>query len=145
MQRARTVLLTLLLAIGPGITHAAPVANLLAKDCKTDIEGFCHDVTLGEGRLAACLYAYSDKISGRCVHALYDVMDQVELVASRVRYVGNVCKQDIRNLCLDTPPGGGRILQCLVQNQANVSAACNRALNDTGARSVIEVVEGPGK
>lgn len=141
MQLARTVLLSSLLVVGSGLAQAAPVAELVAEDCKSDINTFCKDVTLGHGRLAACLYAYSDKLSGQCVYAVYNVMDQLELVASRIRYVVNVCKGDIENQCLNTPPGGGRILNCLGKNQATVSATCNQALDDTGARTVAEFVK----
>ena len=141
MRETQSVLLAFLVAIGSGFAQAAPVAELVAADCKSDIETLCKDVTQGQGRLAACLYAYSDRISGRCIYAMYNVMDQLELVASRIRYVANVCMDDIESLCVDTSPGGGRILDCLGQNEAKVSAACNQALNDTGARTVADFVK----
>ena len=38
------------------------------------------------------------------------------------------CKADVAKLCPGVKPGGGRILDCLKQNQAQVSTACKEAL-----------------
>ncbi len=37
-----------------------------------DLETYCKNVTPGEQRILACLYAHEDKLSGRCVYALYN-------------------------------------------------------------------------
>ena len=38
------------------------------------------------------------------------------------------CKADVEKLCSDVSPGSGRILACLRQNEAQVSAACKEAI-----------------
>ena len=38
------------------------------------------------------------------------------------------CKADVEKLCSGMQPGGGRIVGCLKQNEAQVSAACKDAL-----------------
>lgn len=38
------------------------------------------------------------------------------------------CKGDVEKLCPDVQPGGGRIIACLKQNAAQVSAPCKDAL-----------------
>lgn len=38
------------------------------------------------------------------------------------------CKADVEKLCPGVEPGAGRIMACLKQNQAQVSAACKDAL-----------------
>ena len=38
------------------------------------------------------------------------------------------CKADVDKLCPGVQPGGGRIIACLQQNDAQVSAACKDAL-----------------
>jgi hypothetical protein len=38
------------------------------------------------------------------------------------------CKPDVDRLCPGIQPGGGRIMACLKQNEAQLSAACNDAL-----------------
>lgn len=43
-------------------------------------------------------------------------------------------KADVEKLCSGMQPGGGRIVACLKQNEAQVSAACNDALPKTRER-----------
>ena len=38
------------------------------------------------------------------------------------------CDEDVKKLCPDIRPGGGRILQCLHGQQSNLSPACRQAL-----------------
>ena len=38
------------------------------------------------------------------------------------------CRADVDKLCAGVQPGGGRIIACLHQNEAQVSAACKDAL-----------------
>ena len=44
------------------------------------------------------------------------------------------CGADVRTFCRDTPPGGGRILQCLRQNGPSLSPGCRDSLMATSAR-----------
>jgi hypothetical protein len=46
------------------------LVETVANGCKNEIETYCNDVTPGEGRVLACLYAYSDKLSSTCEYAL---------------------------------------------------------------------------
>ena len=38
------------------------------------------------------------------------------------------CEADVPKVCPGVQPGGGRIIQCLVQHQNEVSEACKQAL-----------------
>jgi hypothetical protein len=40
------------------------------------------------------------------------------------------CTEEIRTLCADVQPGGGRILQCLSANEAKLSPACTGRVRD---------------
>ena len=40
------------------------------------------------------------------------------------------CTEEIRTLCANVQPGGGRILQCLKANEAKLSPACTRRVNE---------------
>ena len=42
------------------------------------------------------------------------------------------CDEDVKKLCPDIRPGGGRILQCLRGQESNLSPACRQVL---GSRS----------
>jgi hypothetical protein len=38
------------------------------------------------------------------------------------------CQADVAKLCSDIQPGGGRIVSCLRQKEAQVSASCKEAM-----------------
>jgi cysteine rich repeat protein len=38
------------------------------------------------------------------------------------------CDEDVKKLCPDIRPGGGRIMQCLHGQQSNLTPACRQAL-----------------
>lgn len=47
--------------------------SYVANECGDDIDKFCANVEMGEGRILACLESNSTKIQGRCTQALKDV------------------------------------------------------------------------
>ena len=114
--------------------YAATIVEMVGEGCKTEIETYCKDVTLGEGRLAACLYAHGDKLSGRCNHALMKAINKLERFVEDLRYVANECATDIEQQCANVEPGEGRIIQCLTDKSSKISKDCNQALSDVGAK-----------
>ena len=40
----------------------------------------------------------------------------------------NICRAEQMQFCSGVPAGGGRIVDCLVANQASISPGCRRAL-----------------
>jgi hypothetical protein len=40
------------------------------------------------------------------------------------------CVADVKRLCADVPPGGGRTEACLQEHEARLSEACRKALDD---------------
>lgn len=117
---------------------SAPVAQDLVQTvvtgCKQELETYCKDVTPGEGRVLACLYARSDKLSGRCEYALYDAAAQLERAVAALSYVVNECKDDLEKLCSGVQAGQGRLLKCIEKNDSQVSGRCKQALKDTGLK-----------
>lgn len=63
---------------------------------------YCKAVNALDGRILACLYAYEDKLSGRCAYSLYEAANQLERTVAALRYVANECKGDISSLFGDT-------------------------------------------
>ena len=106
----------------------------VVKGCDKELKTYCKDVTPGEGRGLACLYAHSDKLSGQCEYALYDAAMQLERVINALAYAANECRDDLTKFCSDIKPGGGRLMQCIDKNDANVSKRCKQALKDTGLK-----------
>lgn len=109
-------------------------AEKVLDGCKKEFETYCKDVTPGEGRLLACLYAYGDKLSGRCEYALYDAAAQLERAVAALTYVANECRDDLKAYCSSVKPGEGRLLDCINKNEKKISARCKQALNDVGIK-----------
>jgi hypothetical protein len=38
------------------------------------------------------------------------------------------CRSEHRALCANSPPGGGRIVECLAENAASLSPACRETI-----------------
>jgi len=98
--------------------------------CKSDIESYCSQVTLGDGRLLACFYAHEDKLSTDCQYGLYKAAATLEQVVTAFKYVAASCEADIATHCGDTQPGDGRLLLCLKEKQKDVSEGCAKALDE---------------
>jgi hypothetical protein len=138
-QMSNSTKKSLFLAIAAGALALGAVHALAAEDivesarvaCQKDIDGFCKDVTRGEGRILQCLAAHHDKISGRCTYALDDASLQLERVTLAIKYVAAECKSDLEKHCADIPVGDGRIAQCLKKNEATLAAGCKQSLTDT--------------
>jgi len=106
--------------------------DTFTEGCQTELTTFCKDVTPGEGRILACLYAFGDKLSPRCEYAVYDSMGQLSRTLTNLSYAVNECSDDLKTYCANIKPGEGRLLDCLKQNKDKVSSRCNSALQDTG-------------
>jgi len=116
---------------------AAAVDDLIqtvVNGCKKELDTYCKDVTPGEGRGLACLYAHGDKLSGKCEYALYDAAARLERAVAALSYAVNECRDDLENLCIGVRAGEGRLLDCLEKNDAKVSDRCKQAIKDVGLK-----------
>lgn len=103
----------------------------MAKGCEKEITTHCKDVTPGEGRVLACLYAHEDKLSGQCEYALYDAIAQLERALTALTYAANECRVDLTAYCADVKPGEGRLFQWMDKDDAKLSKRCKQAMKDT--------------
>jgi len=136
MKRALvwTLMMCLSLVFGGCAASKHPLAEQVAKGCEKEITAYCKEVTPGEARVIACLYAHEDKLSGQCEYALYDAIAQLERALTALTYVANECRDDLKTYCADIKPGEGRLLACLDKNSAKVNKRCTQALKDTGLK-----------
>jgi len=136
MKRAPFGMLTIALLILTAIPALAgkDLIQTVADGCKTELETYCKDVTPGEGRVLACLYSRSDKLSGQCEYALYDAAVQLERAVAALSYVVNECKEDLQAHCANVQAGEGRLQKCLEKNDAKVSERCKQAQKDVGLK-----------
>ena len=118
-------------------TNTASSENLVqtvANGCKVELEKYCSNVTPGEGRILACLYAYGDKLSPKCEYALYDAAAQLERAIAALSYVANECGEDLEKYCSAFAPGEGRLLECLNKKSKQLTKRCKQALKDVGLK-----------
>jgi len=119
---------------GPAEAAVEGVIETVATGCEKELVAYCKDVTPGEGRVLACLYAHADKLSGQCEFALFDAAAQLERAVGELTYLVNECGHDLEAHCADVPAGEGRLLKCLNQNEKKLSGRCKQALKDTGLK-----------
>ena len=130
----------LVLGMGLALSFVTPasaldaLAETVAKGCEQEITCYCKDVTPGEGRVLACLYAYQDKLSVKCEYALYDAAVQLERFVAALTYVANECHDDMAAYCSDIKPGEGRLLDCIQRHEEKVSDRCKSAIADVGLK-----------
>ena len=111
---------------------AESVVKTFTEGCEKELKTYCKDVTPGEARLLACIYAHEDKLSSKCDYALYDSAAQLERAVSTLTYVVNECAVDIQTLCAEVPAGQGLIKECLDENEKKVSERCKDAQKVVG-------------
>jgi hypothetical protein len=117
------------------ITHSAvameSIIESVAQNCEKELQSYCAQVTPGEGRVLACLYAHEDKLTGRCEYALYDAAAQLERAIATLTYLANECDDDLDKHCAKVAIGEGRLARCLLDNKANLSKRCVGAIDET--------------
>ena len=128
------IVLSLVFLVALPATADQSLLQTVATGCETELEGYCKDVTPGDGRILACLYAYGDKLSSKCEYALYDAAVQLERAVAAMAYLANECGDDLGQHCSGVAMGQGRLLKCLEKNDSNVSQRCKQALKDVGMK-----------
>ena len=118
----------------PLVKGVGGALDTFAEGCQTELTTYCKDVTPGEGRILACLYAFGDKVSPRCEYALYDSMAQLNRTLTNLSYAITECSDDLDAYCADVKVGEGRLLDCLNNNEGKVSSRCVTALKDAGLK-----------
>ena len=124
--------------------------------CQADFTSRCPGVQPGGAQALQCLQGHAPELSAGCRSALAAIGGAASASAAPasaapaaaapapaadppigaigplpVRFrleILNLCRPERMQLCGGVPPGGGRVLDCLVANQASISPGCRRAL-----------------
>ncbi|MBS0252920.1 MAG: hypothetical protein JSR78_17830 [Proteobacteria bacterium] len=132
-MKASTAIIGLVLAtltsIGPTNAQQSIVQSV-SQGCAKELQTYCKDVTMGEGRVASCLYAYEDKLSLTCAAAVYRGVVDLEKADVALKIYARQCSSDLMQYCSGEVPGGGRLFNCLKKNKATLTKDCSRALKD---------------
>lgn len=136
MNRSISLLVSFVmyLTFSVSVLAAENIVESVAKGCEKELNSYCKNVTVGEGRVLACLYAYSDKLSGQCEYALYDAAVQLQRFIAALTYVANECNEDLQKYCSSVAIGEGRLLACLDKNANKIQKRCSQALDDVGVK-----------
>ena len=130
MNRIKNTTISLVLAFAAGPLMADdPIENLM-EGCAAEIENYCSQVTLGEGRLMACFFAHEDKLSNQCIQAVYDGAVALDEAINALVYVATNCETDIDEFCGEVEAGEGRILNCLMASNDSLSESCSTAMSN---------------
>ena len=127
-----SLLAALLLCAGVGAHAADPVVPRVWSACKVEIELFCNDISPGNGRMIACLYAYEDELSTTCDYHLLRAAGELRDLMDELNQVTVACKPDIESKCAGIQQGKGRVARCLKQHEKQISNACHAAIEATG-------------
>ena len=111
--------------------QAQDLVETVVTGCETELTSFCAEVTPGDGRILACLYAHGDKVSGQCEYAIYDAASQLQQVLNSISYLVHECAEDLQGTCAMVQAGEGRLAQCLLDNKASLEQRCAHALDVT--------------
>ena len=97
-------------------------ASLLAKEhaCATDAARFCADKKLGHGK-TKCLLEHENELSDAC-------KSRISLGREHIKEARSACKKDLDLFCKGVQAGEGRIIRCLKEHEAQVSAPCKASL-----------------
>jgi hypothetical protein len=127
------VVLSLLLTTGWAQADDSLVEGL-KKACHKELTTFCKGVKPGEGRILACLYAFQDRVSGKCEYAVYDAAAQLDRAATALKFAAAECKDDLLKYCGNVEVGNGRVKACLDKHEKSLSEKCTEALKQTGLK-----------
>jgi len=128
------VAISLLLATGWARAADESLVDAVKKACHTELTTFCKGVKPGEGRIVACLYAFQDRVSGKCEYAIQDAAAQLDQAATALKFAAAECKDDLLKYCGDVKVGNGRVKACLDKHEKSLSEKCKDALKQTGLK-----------
>ena len=110
-----------------GVNNAV---KIIGDGCSKEINTFCADVPPGENRILHCLTAHENQLSDGCDAAIAKGNSTIDAALGDANFFGAKCGPDIKLLCSDVSPGDGRTLDCLTENNTNITMRCYKALVD---------------
>ncbi|WP_156953253.1 cysteine rich repeat-containing protein [Afifella pfennigii] len=102
--------------------------------CSEELTSYCGEVTPGNGRIAACLYAHEDKLSEGCDAAIVELADQLDWFMASLTDALQTCAPDIEKFCAATELGEGRIYRCLAAHREALAPECQGVVTGIAER-----------
>lgn len=94
--------------------------------CRPDVQKYCSSaVSGGVEQVKDCLVDHQNDISDACYGFLKSNLGRKQSGPPQGAPPGaNACKADVPTYCKGVQPGGGRIKDCLIDHQKEISDAC---------------------
>ncbi|MEM6460507.1 MAG: cysteine rich repeat-containing protein [Pseudomonadota bacterium] len=130
------IALAMLIAGGPAQAQTmgyADAMSILVKSCGPDIEKYCKNVNLGNGRIESCLADNAADVSDTCKADYVAAYLALQARFAAQEAVPQLCAADVNRLCPRVTRGKGFTLQCLL-NKTRLSDRCSQAITDAGYR-----------
>jgi hypothetical protein len=118
--------------VGDLAERVAQAIEAVERTCAADIDDFCGDVTYGGGRVAQCMLAHEDRLSGRCRLVLYGISRKLKRSVDRI---AEMCWSELQGLCGDSPKMG----RCLAEKQGSLSPPCKIIVGAVRQRVMAQV------
>lgn len=129
------------IAVAAALTSTTSSARAdMMSDCQSDISSLCSGVSDGRGRITACLFSQTSKLSATCASAVEAEAEKDEssmLLPSHVRSLmgsGSVpavpaaCSADEGKFCSGVDAGDRNKLACLYAHSESVASGCASAI-----------------
>ena len=102
---------------------ALAAAAARAEDaCTAEVNRLCPR-SRGDLDVLSCMQANEHLLSKACP-------GEVDLLMAKAQKVGAGCAEDVKKLCKDVQPGGGRVAMCLRDQSHLLSTSCQEAFNE---------------
>lgn len=123
------------LMMGVFVSLPASAGSMLV-DCAPDIAKYCDQVTLGNGRLMACMYAHEDKLSDACDASIDETADQLDWFFDTLNQAITTCSGDIEKFCSGVEFGEGRVYLCLGEKIDSLTPECKMVVEKVDERLI---------
>lgn len=112
-----------MVAVAACLAVAATAADAASMKgpCAADAEKLCQGVPASRGQMMQCLRAHRNEVSDAC-------KQRIAKMKSALRELRAACHADAQKSCKGVAPGGGRLVQCLMEHEAELSPACKKEL-----------------
>ncbi len=103
------------------LSIALPLPGVAEDPCAAEAARLCSRAS-GEVALLGCLRGHEKELTPAC-------RAELSALLPIAQEYGRDCEADARRLCAGTPPGEGRLLQCLKDQESFLSQSCQAAFN----------------
>ncbi|MCZ6798187.1 MAG: cysteine rich repeat-containing protein [Gammaproteobacteria bacterium] len=142
IKTASTLILVTMFMTSVAMAASEKLADKLSKSvimievqvnsCNADAAIFCPGLPLNSQKSFMCLMAYEDNLSTACMLGIAEAALTLKMGIMAIDYSIESCEADADKFCLDVEAGEGRIVSCLVKNEAKLGRQCVNALKETG-------------